>query len=81
LKDLVNYLVRPLVANPDDVHVNVVEGSSSVLLELRVHEDDQQAVRGEDNQTLMAMQQILAVAGGRRKPVLDLVDGAAGAEE
>jgi predicted RNA-binding protein YlqC (UPF0109 family) len=78
---LVQYLVRPLVRHPGAVSVNVVEGTASVLLELRVHPDDVAAVRGDKGQTLNAMQQVLAVAGGARKAVLDLIDGDSSSSE
>ena len=83
MKELVEYMVRPLVDHPDDVQVSVLEGSASILLELRLHPEDERQVRGPQNQLLRAMQQVLAVAGGPRKPVLDLVGqlGEEGADE
>lgn len=82
VQSLVEYMVRPLVAHPDEVKVTVVEGAASVLCELRVHPDDLRAVRGPNNQLLRSMQQLLAVAGGPRKPVLDLIEpGGSGQEE
>ncbi len=82
MKDLVAYIVRPLVAQPEAVQVSAVEGEASVMLELRVHPDDVPAVRGERGETLRAIQQVLSIAGGARKPVLDLVvDGDASGEE
>jgi predicted RNA-binding protein YlqC (UPF0109 family) len=82
VKDLVAYIVRPLVAQPEAVHTSAVEGEASVMLELRVHPDDVPAVRGERGETLRAIQQVLSIAGGTRKPVLDFVDdGASSGEE
>ena len=75
MEALATYMVKSVVANPDDVQVTAVEGAASVVLELRVHDDDVSLVRGEDDSTLRAMQQILAVAGGPRKPILDLISG------
>lgn len=73
MQDLVEYMVRPLVAHPDDVQVSVVEGEASLLLELRVNAADYARFRGPQGH-LRAMQAVVAVAGGPRKPVLDLVD-------
>lgn len=82
IKDLVEYMVRPIVGHPDDVQVTVVEGTASVLCELRVNDDDLASVRGPKNQLLRSMQQILSVAGGARKPVLDLIEASGpGVEE
>ena len=75
MQELVEYRVRPLVDHPDDGRVNVREGSASVLIELSVHPDDASALRdGDDGGAFSAMQKVIAVAGGDRKPVLDLLD-------
>ena len=79
VRDLVDYIVRPLVQHPEDLQVTEIEGSASVLLELRIHAADEARVRGEDNRRLRAIQQVLAAAGGSRKPILDLIQ--AGADE
>ncbi len=81
MKELVEYMVRPIVDHPDDVSVHLLEGDASVLLELSVHPDDAAALRDGDGDSLLsAMQKVVAVAGGARKPVLDLLDGSAGEE-
>lgn len=81
MKELVEYMVRPIVDHPDDVQVTQLEGSASVLLELSVHDADAKALRdGGADSLLSAMQKVVAVAGGARKPVLDLLDGPAGEE-
>mgnify|MGYP000718261658 CR=1 FL=1 len=40
MEDLVRHLVEPIVAHPDDVQIQVVEGDAVVLLEMIVHDDD-----------------------------------------
>lgn len=74
MRELVEYIVKPLTAHPDDVSVTEIEGSASILLELRLNPADHDAVRGEDNQQLRNIQQVLSAAGGDRKPVLDLIE-------
>ena len=37
LKELVAYVARALVDNPDDVRVSEIEGERTTILELRVH--------------------------------------------
>ena len=83
MEDLIEYLVKPLTSHPDEVQISAMEGSAAVLLELRVHPDDMGAVRGDDGSRFRAIQQILSAAGGKRKPVLELIDPSAdaGAEE
>ena len=82
MEALIEYLIKPLTTHPDDVQISSVEGSASILLELRVNPEDVGAVRGEDNNRFRAIQQILSASGGSRKPVLELIESnAAGAEE
>lgn len=85
MEALVEYLVKPLAAHPADVQITAVEGSASVLLELRMNAEDVDTIRGEDGSRFRAIQQILSASGGKRKPVLELIDSASadsdGAEE
>lgn len=74
MQELVEYIVKPLVDHPDDVRVNVIEGKASVMLELRVNAADEAAVLGDDGIRLRDIQQVLAIAGGDRKPVLELIE-------
>lgn len=74
MQSLVEYVVKPLVSNPDEVSVEVIEGDASVILELRVAADDMDAVRGDDGIRLRDIQQVLSIAGGDRKPVLELIE-------
>lgn len=82
MKNLVEFLITPLLQHPDDLSINVVEGSASTLLEVRVHDDDYEQVRGEDGHNFQAIQQVVAASGGSVKPVVDLIEpGSAAFEE
>ncbi|TVQ94598.1 MAG: KH domain-containing protein [Deltaproteobacteria bacterium] len=74
MQDLVHHLVRPIVANPDDVSVQTVEGESVVMLELVVHADDHDKLTSDDGRTLRALRTVLSAAAGKRKATLDLVE-------
>ena len=74
MQALVEYVVKPLVSKPDEVAVEVIEGDASVILELRVAAEDMDAVRGDDGIRLRDIQQVLSIAGGDRKPVLELIE-------
>ena len=67
-------MARSVVKRPDDVSLTAVEGSTSVLLELRVHADDLGVLRDNRSSLLRAMQVVLNAASGPQKAVLDLVD-------
>ncbi|MEN9786063.1 MAG: hypothetical protein RLZZ299_1327 [Pseudomonadota bacterium] len=73
MKDLVAFLVRGVVKNPDAVTVTETEGEASVLLELAVAPEDQAAVQGPEGSTLAAIRAVLAASSGRRKAVLELL--------
>ncbi|MBC7074471.1 MAG: KH domain-containing protein [Syntrophomonadaceae bacterium] len=47
MKELVEYIAKALVDNPDDVHVNQIDGERSTILELRVAPDDMGKVIGK----------------------------------
>jgi hypothetical protein len=80
MEELVNFIVRGLVDNPDEVHVNMVEGESSVILELSVHRNDVELVQGDDGATLMSLKHVLSAASGRRKAILELVESTGGSD-
>jgi len=83
MESLVRHLVEPIVANPDDVSVRVVEGDAVTLFELSVHPDDRELLEADRGKTLRSIRNILSAAAGRQKASLDLVDegGSAGDEE
>ena len=49
-RDLVEYIVKSLVDNPDAVNIKVIEGEKSTILELRVAESDVGKVIGKKRQ-------------------------------
>lgn len=81
MQDLVDFMVRSVVNNPDAISLNVTEGDASVLFELDVHDDDRARLLDGDNQLIAAMRQILAASGGNRRGVLELVGESDAAEE
>ena len=59
-KELVEYIVRSLVDQPESVEVNVVEGEKSTILELRVSPDDIGKVIGKQGRIARALRTILS---------------------
>ncbi|MBO4424254.1 MAG: KH domain-containing protein [Spirochaetales bacterium] len=59
-KELVEYIVRSLVDQPESVEVNVVEGEKSTILELRVSPDDIGKVIGKQGRIAKALRTILS---------------------
>ncbi|MBO4409958.1 MAG: KH domain-containing protein [Spirochaetales bacterium] len=59
-RELVEYIVKSLVDDPDAVEVNVVEGEKSTILELRVSPDDIGKVIGKQGRIAKALRTILS---------------------
>lgn len=81
MTELVTYIVRGLVSQPDAVRVNVVEGEASILLELAVDPADLSRVKGPEGETLRAIRTVLSASAGQRKAVLELIEPSAGGGE
>ncbi len=62
MKDLLEQIARALVDNPDDVSVNEVEGEQSLILELRVSEDDMGKVIGKQGRIAKAIRVVMKAA-------------------
>ena len=81
MEGLVSFLTKGLVTHPDDVHTNVVEGETVLIVELQVHDDDVARVNGPGGRCIRAMRQVLSAASGRKKAVLEIVNTHAARDE
>ena len=75
-KELVEYIVRSLVDQPDSVEVNVVEGEKSTILELRVSPDDIGKVIGKQGRIAKALRTILSATATKsgKHATLEILD-------
>ena len=64
-EDLLDYLVRELVDDPDAVRVEQVDDDRGVLLTLRVAQDDMGKVIGRGGRTARALRIVMKAAGMR----------------
>jgi len=64
-KDLVEYVARSLVDNPDAVSVEVVRDPDGTVLELHVAEDDMGKVIGRNGSVAKALRTLLKVTAAR----------------
>ena len=62
MKELLETIARALVDNPEDVSVNEVEGEKSIILELRVAEDDMGKVIGKQGRIAKAIRTVVKAA-------------------
>jgi uncharacterized protein len=65
MKDLLDYLVRELVDDPDAVRVEQVDDDRGVLLTLRVAQADMGKVIGRGGRTARALRIVMKAAGIR----------------
>jgi predicted RNA-binding protein YlqC (UPF0109 family) len=72
LKELIEYIAKALVDNPDEVDVSEVSGEQTVVLELRVAKDDLGKVIGKQGRTVKAMRAILNAASSKVRKRADL---------
>ena len=66
MKEVLEYLARSLVDEPDAVEVTEVEGDGSVILQLRVAPDDMGKVIGKRGRTVKAIRSVVRAAGSRQ---------------
>ena len=61
-KELVEYITRSLVDNPDQVEVRETEGEQGTVLELTVFQDDLGKVIGKRGKIARAIRQLMKTA-------------------
>lgn len=62
MKELVEFIAKSLVDNPDAVTVNEVEGESSIILELKVAPEDVGKVIGKQGRIAKAIRTVVKAA-------------------
>jgi hypothetical protein len=76
LKDLLEYLAKALVDEPEAVHVEAVETDTTVVLELTVAKEDVGKVIGKQGRIARALRTIVkasAVRDGKRA-IVEIID-------
>ena len=75
-KDLIEYIAKSLVDDPDAVSVNETEGERGPVLELRVAEGDIGKVIGKYGRIAKALRTVLSASGSKdgKRYSLDILD-------
>lgn len=75
-KDLVEYVAKALVDNPDQVRVDAVEDSNITTVRLKVAPIDLGRVIGKQGRTARAMRTLLhaTAARSKRRAVLEILE-------
>ena len=76
MRDLVEYLARALVEDPDSVRVDEVEENGEVVLELRVAPDDLGRVIGRSGRVANAIRTVAKAAATHedRRVMVEIVE-------
>jgi predicted RNA-binding protein YlqC (UPF0109 family) len=76
MDELLEFLTRSIVDEPDSVTVEAAEEEDALVLELRVASDDAGQVIGRRGRTIGALRTIMRAAGASqdRRVLVDLVD-------
>jgi uncharacterized protein len=75
-KDLVEYIAKSLVDEPEEVDVTMIEGEKSTILELRVAQADIGKVIGKHGRIAKAVRTILSASATKsgKRVVLEILD-------
>lgn len=76
LKELIEYIAKALVDNPDQVKVSEIEGEKTSVIELNVSKEDLGKVIGKQGRTARAMRTILSAAStkAKKRAVLEIIE-------
>jgi predicted RNA-binding protein YlqC (UPF0109 family) len=76
MKELVQFIARHLVNNPDAVDVTETQGDVASIIELRVAKEDMGRVIGKQGRMAQAIRIILGAVAARtnRKVVLEIIE-------
>jgi uncharacterized protein len=76
MKELIESIAKALVDNPEQVCVNVLEGSQATVLELTVAKVDLGKIIGKQGRTAKAIRTILGASSAKvkKRAVLEIVE-------
>ncbi len=76
MKELIEYIAKALVDNPDQVQISEVTGDQTSVLELKVAKEDLGKVIGKQGRSARAMRTILSAASTRlkKRTVLEIIE-------
>ncbi|MDU5108261.1 MULTISPECIES: KH domain-containing protein [unclassified Clostridium] len=76
MKELIENIAISLVDNPDEVHVNEIQGEQSIILELKVAPADMGKVIGKQGRIAKAIRTVVKAAAMRenKNVVVEIID-------
>ena len=76
MKELIEFIAKALVDNPDEVKVTEIEGEKTSVIELSVAKEDLGKIIGKQGRTARAMRTILSAASTKnnKRAVLEIIE-------
>ena len=76
MKELIEYIAKLLVDNPEEVNVTELEGEQTSVIELKVAKEDIGKVIGKQGRTAKAMRTILGAASMKlkKRSILEILE-------
>ena len=76
LREMIEFIAKALVDQPDQVRVTEVEGEQTSVLELKVAKEDLGKVIGKQGRTARAMRTLLGAAStkAKKRSVLEILE-------
>ncbi len=76
MRELVTYIARALVDQPDEVNVTEIEGEQTSVIELRVAKEDMGKVIGKQGRTAKAIRTVVNAAATKmaKRAVLEIIE-------
>jgi len=76
MKELIEFIAKSLVDNPEEVEVSEIEGEQTSVIELKVAKEDLGKVIGKQGRTARAMRTILSAASTKikKRSVLEIIE-------
>jgi len=76
MKELVRYLAKSLVSNPDAVEIKESESDGASVIEIKVAKEDLGRIIGKQGRTAQSIRTLLNAAASRdnRRVVLEIVE-------
>lgn len=71
-RDFVEYMVKQVVSNPDDIEVTRTIDEMGILITLRVSKDDMGKIIGKNGQTAKALRILLRILGAKNNSRVNL---------
>ena len=76
MKEFVEFVVKQLVDNPEEVSVREVDGERAIIVEVRLNPSDIGKVIGKNGKTINAIRSLLTCASAKKgkRAILEIIE-------